>query len=53
MLRQAFCRANHGAELELYFGTTTGEVFCSADAGATWATAASRLPPVYSVVAVK
>jgi photosystem II stability/assembly factor-like uncharacterized protein len=52
VLRQAFSRAGEGDALQLYFGTTTGEVFCSADAGATWATAASRLPPVYSVVAV-
>ncbi|MGH2910428.1 MAG: WD40/YVTN/BNR-like repeat-containing protein [Solirubrobacteraceae bacterium] len=52
VLRQAFSRAKQGDELELYFGTTTGEIFCSGDAGATWATAASRLPPVYSVVAV-
>jgi photosystem II stability/assembly factor-like uncharacterized protein len=53
VLRQAFSRAGEGEELELYFGTTTGEVFGSADAGATWARAASRLPPVYSVVAVR
>jgi photosystem II stability/assembly factor-like uncharacterized protein len=52
VLRQAFCRAGEAEQLELYFGTTTGEIFCSGDAGATWATAASRLPPVYSVVAV-
>jgi photosystem II stability/assembly factor-like uncharacterized protein len=51
VLRQAFCRSGEGEALQLYFGTTTGEVFCSADAGASWATAIGRLPPVYSVTA--
>ena len=49
VLRQAFDRAGEGAGLELYFGATSGDVFGSADAGASWFTAASRLPPVYSV----
>jgi photosystem II stability/assembly factor-like uncharacterized protein len=49
VLRQAFCQVGEGSALELYFGATSGEVFGSADAGATWFTAASRLPPVYSV----
>ena len=39
VLRQAFCRAGDGEQLELYFGATSGEIFGSADAGATWATA--------------
>ena len=37
--------------LQLYVGATSGEVFGSGDAGATWSTAALRLPPVYSVAA--
>jgi photosystem II stability/assembly factor-like uncharacterized protein len=49
VLRQAFDRAGAGAALELYFGATSGDVFGSADAGATWFTAATHLPPVYSV----
>jgi photosystem II stability/assembly factor-like uncharacterized protein len=49
ILRQAFDRAGEGAALELYFGATSGEVFGSGDAGASWFSAASRLPPVYSV----
>jgi photosystem II stability/assembly factor-like uncharacterized protein len=53
VLRQAFNRAGEGQNLELYFGATSGEVFGSADAGATWSTVATRLPPVYSVVAVR
>jgi len=51
ILRQAFTRAREGAALELYFGTTTGEIFGSGDAGASWSTVAERLPPVYSLVA--
>jgi photosystem II stability/assembly factor-like uncharacterized protein len=51
VLRQAFDRVGEGPELELYFGSTTGELFGSGDAGATWSGVASRLPPVYSVVA--
>jgi photosystem II stability/assembly factor-like uncharacterized protein len=49
VLRQAFDRAGEGAGLELYFGATSGEVFGSRDAGASWFTAATRLPPVYSL----
>ena len=52
VLRQAFCRAGSGARLELYFGATSGEVFGSGDAGATWSTVATRLPPVFSIVAI-
>jgi len=49
ILRQALDRAGSGDELELYFGTTSGAVFGSGDAGATWSVAAEHLPPVYSV----
>jgi photosystem II stability/assembly factor-like uncharacterized protein len=52
VLRQAFSRTGEGDGLGLYFGTTTGQVFGSGDAGATWASAADRLPPVYSVSAL-
>ncbi|MDQ5808192.1 MAG: glycoside hydrolase [Actinomycetota bacterium] len=51
VLRRAFDRAGGDGSLELYFGATSGEVFGSGDAGATWSTAALRLPPVYSVTA--
>jgi hypothetical protein len=51
VLRQAFTRAGQGPDLELYFGSTSGEVFGSADAGDSWSSVASRLPPVFSVVA--
>jgi photosystem II stability/assembly factor-like uncharacterized protein len=51
VLRQAFSRTGEGAELELYFGATSGDLFGSGDAGATWSTVAIRLPPVFSVVA--
>jgi photosystem II stability/assembly factor-like uncharacterized protein len=49
ILRQALDRAGEGEGLELYFGTTSGAVFGSGDAGATWSAVAEHLPPVYSV----
>jgi photosystem II stability/assembly factor-like uncharacterized protein len=49
ILREAFDSAGAGPGLELYFGATSGSVFGSADAGATWFAAAHHLPPVYSV----
>ncbi len=51
VLRQAFTSTGAGERLQLYFGATSGDVFGSGDAGATWATAATRLPPVFSVAA--
>ena len=35
--------------LGLYFGAESGEVFGSADGGASWTTVAEHLPPVVSV----
>jgi len=49
ILRQAFDRAGEGASLELYFGATSGELFGSRDAGASWFTVAARLPAIASV----
>jgi photosystem II stability/assembly factor-like uncharacterized protein len=49
ILRQAFARSGSGPTMELYFGATSGEVFGSTDAGATWFTAAAKLPPVHSI----
>ena len=49
ILRQAFGACGEGADLELYFGATSGEVFGSSDAGGTWSTVAERLAPVTSV----
>jgi photosystem II stability/assembly factor-like uncharacterized protein len=51
VLREALDWAGEGERLELYFGATSGDVFGSGDAGATWATTATRLPPVLSVSA--
>jgi molybdopterin converting factor small subunit/photosystem II stability/assembly factor-like uncharacterized protein len=48
ILRQAFCHDGRDP-LGLYFGSTSGEVFGSADEGTTWRTLAPRLPPVLSV----
>lgn len=49
ILREAFDTRGSGESLELYFGATSGELFGSADAGATWAQVGDHLPPIYSV----
>jgi photosystem II stability/assembly factor-like uncharacterized protein len=49
ILRQAFGREGSGESMSLFFGATSGDVFGSRDAGATWFTAATNLPPVHSV----
>jgi photosystem II stability/assembly factor-like uncharacterized protein len=49
ILRQAFDRDGEGADMGLYFGATSGEVFGSMDAGASWFTVSPRLAPVTSV----
>jgi photosystem II stability/assembly factor-like uncharacterized protein len=49
VLRLAFDRAGEGDALQLYFGATSGDVFGTGDAGATWSEVARRLPPVFSV----
>jgi photosystem II stability/assembly factor-like uncharacterized protein len=49
VLREAFASSGEGERLELYFGATSGHVFGTGDAGATWFEVASHLPPVYSV----
>jgi hypothetical protein len=48
VLRQAFA-ADGRSPLRLYFGATSGDVFGSADAGASWFSVATRLAPVTSV----
>jgi photosystem II stability/assembly factor-like uncharacterized protein/molybdopterin converting factor small subunit len=48
VLRQAFDHDGRDP-LGLYFGAESGDVFASADAGATWTVAADRLPPVTSI----
>jgi photosystem II stability/assembly factor-like uncharacterized protein len=37
----------------LYFGTTSGEIWASADEGASWRQIAAHLPHIYSVVAAR
>jgi photosystem II stability/assembly factor-like uncharacterized protein len=51
ILREAFDWTGEGEELELYFGATSGAVFGSGDAGASWFDVAAHLPPVLSVSA--
>ena len=48
ILRQAFGH-DGGTPLGLYFGATSGEVFGSADAGASWFSVHQHLAPVTSV----
>jgi hypothetical protein len=52
ILREAFDWLGEGDALELYFGATSGMVFGSGDAGASWFEVATYLPPVLSVSAV-
>ncbi|HWL90567.1 MAG TPA: hypothetical protein VNP90_04310, partial [Actinomycetota bacterium] len=49
ILRQAFAHDGEGAGMGLYFGATSGDVFGSGDAGASWFTVRERLAPVNSV----
>ena len=51
VLREAFDWIGEGAALELYFGATSGTVFGSGDAGASWFDVAANLPPVLSIAA--
>jgi hypothetical protein len=48
VLRQAFCQDGR-SPLGLYFGTRSGEVFGSADSGASWLTVIDHLPPIVAV----
>ena len=53
VLREAFDSTGQGEALELYFGSTSGAVFGSGDAGASWFDVAAHLPPVLSVAAAR
>jgi hypothetical protein len=48
VLRQGMSIDSHDAP-GLYFGTSTGQVFASADEGETWSEIASYLPAISSV----
>lgn len=50
ILRDGFS-SDSEPSLGLYFGTTSGDVYASADAGDTWNVVAEHLPRIYSVVA--
>jgi photosystem II stability/assembly factor-like uncharacterized protein len=49
VLREAFDWVGESAALELYFGATSGTVYGSGDAGASWFDVATNLPPVHSI----
>jgi hypothetical protein len=48
VLRQAMC-ADQARNVGLYFGTTQGEVWASANSGDSWRCLAQHLPEIYSV----
>jgi photosystem II stability/assembly factor-like uncharacterized protein len=50
--RQAFC-GDGGDPTGLYLGTTGGEVWSSADEGASWRQIAAHLPEIYSLAIVR
>ena len=51
VLREAM--ANDGMDpVGIYFGTSTGQLFGSADEGRSWSLIADNLPPIWSVEAV-
>ncbi|HEX7114864.1 MAG TPA: hypothetical protein VF193_07005 [Steroidobacter sp.] len=50
VLRQSMC-ADQQDRVGLYFGTTAGEVWASADEGSSWRCIARHLPEIYSVTA--
>jgi photosystem II stability/assembly factor-like uncharacterized protein len=50
VLRDALA-VDHLDPAGVYFGTSTGQLFGSADEGDSWATLAPYLPPIYSVEA--
>ena len=49
VLRQAMCSDDRLPQLGLYFGTTGGEVWASANSGESWRCIARHLPEIYSV----
>jgi hypothetical protein len=46
--RQAMCVDRHDP-VGVYFGTTCGEIWASADEGSTWQQIAAHLPEIYSL----
>jgi hypothetical protein len=50
ILRDAFCN-DENEPVGLYFGTSSGHLFASADAGESWRLLAGYLPRILSVTA--
>ena len=48
VLREGMAMDSH-EEPGVYFGTSTGQLFASADAGESWSEIATYLPPIRSV----
>jgi hypothetical protein len=49
VLRQAMCADDRDDRLGLYFGTTSGEVWASANEGGAWRCIARHLPEIFSI----
>jgi hypothetical protein len=52
VMRQAMC-ADDQKRVGLYFGTTNGEVWASANAGESWSCIARHLPEIFSVTVAR
>ena len=52
VLREAMARDDHDP-VGVYFGTSTGELYGSADGGVNWAPIVTTLPPIWSVEAIR
>jgi photosystem II stability/assembly factor-like uncharacterized protein len=52
VLREAMARDDLDP-VGIYFGTSTGHLYGSADGGRSWSTIATTLPPIYSVEAIR
>ena len=52
VLREAMARDDLDP-VGIYFGTSTGQLYGSADGGATWSSIVSTLPPIWSVEAIR
>ena len=52
VLREAMARDDLDP-VGIYFGTSTGQLYGSADGGASWSSIVSTLPPIWSVEAIR
>jgi hypothetical protein len=53
VMRQAMCAVDQKKSVGLYFGTTNGEVWGSANAGESWSCIARHLPEIFSLTVAR